>query len=148
MQGCIFCNKINGNDDEEHVVARSEHVFATLNKFPYNNGHLMIVPYAHIASQEDMSEAGLTDIMVMVNRAMTALRELYNPHAFNIGANIGDAAGAGIAAHFHFHVVPRWSGDANFMSTVGNTRVIPDPLEITYQNLKAKWQQLYPESNH
>ncbi len=145
VEGCIFCNKAapDGDDEKEHVIARLEYVYITLNRYPYNNGHLMVVPYQHIVSQEEMTTEGLTDLMVTVNRALSILREAYNPPAFNLGANIGEAAGAGIAAHYHFHIVPRWPGDANFMSTVGNTRVIPDSLDNTYRELKTIWQNTY-----
>lgn len=143
VQGCVFCNKVNGSDEAEHVIARSEYVYVTLNRFPYNNGHLMIVPYEHVASQEELPVEALTDLIVTVNRAIAVLRAAYNPQAFNLGANIGAAAGAGIAEHYHFHVVPRWSGDANFMSTVGETRVIPDTLDNTFRDLKAAWEQIH-----
>lgn len=142
VEGCLFCNKIGGDDDVEHVVARSQHVYVTLNRYPYNNGHLMIVPYAHVDTQETLPVEALTDLMTTTNRALAALRKLYNPAAFNLGANIGGAAGAGIAEHYHFHIVPRWPGDANFMSTVGNTRVVPDTLDNTYRDLKTIWQAL------
>jgi ATP adenylyltransferase len=142
--GCIFCSKAAGDDDEaEHIVARSEHVYVTLNRYPYNNGHLMVVPYAHVETQEALPPEALTDLMLTVNRALGALRRLYNPQAFNLGANIGAAAGAGITEHYHFHIVPRWPGDANFMSTVANTRVVPDTLDNTYRELKAIWQEVY-----
>lgn len=143
VTGCIFCNKIVGDDDVEQIVARSEHVYVTLNRYPYNNGHLMVVPYEHIETQEALSAEALTDLMLTINRSLGALRKLYNPAAFNLGANIGAAAGAGIAEHYHFHIVPRWPGDANFMSTVADTRVIPDTLDNTYRELKAIWQELY-----
>lgn len=143
VSGCIFCNKVHGDDAVEHIIARSEHVFVTLNRYPYNNGHLMVVPYEHVDSQEALDTAALTDLMICTNRALAALRKLYNPQAFNLGANIGTAAGAGIAEHYHFHIVPRWPGDANFMSTVGETRVIPDTLDNTYHELKAIWNELY-----
>jgi ATP adenylyltransferase len=125
------------------VVARSEFTYVTLNLYPYNNGHLMVVPYEHIQTQESLSPEALTDLMLTVNRCLAVLRKVYNPAAFNIGANIGAAAGAGIAEHYHFHIVPRWNGDANFMSVVGDTRVIPDTLETTYRELKAAWTELY-----
>jgi ATP adenylyltransferase len=147
VEGCVFCNKINANDDEEQVIARSTHVFVTLNRYPYNNGHLMVVPYEHVASQESLSAEVLTDLMLTINRSLAVLRAAYNPQAFNMGANIGTAAGAGIAEHYHFHIVPRWSGDSNFMGVVGNTRVIPDTLENTYKELKAQWTQLFGEQN-
>lgn len=147
VEGCVFCNKAQHpeNDDTEHVVARANYTFLTLNRYPYTNGHLMIVPYEHITSQEDMETVALTELMVMVNRAMRVLREYARPPAFNLGANIGSAAGAGIAEHYHFHIVPRWGGDANFMTTVGDTRVIPDTLDNTHSDLKDIWNRLYQE---
>lgn len=139
VYGCVFCNKIEADDAQEHIIARSKYVYATLNRYPYNNGHLMIVPYAHIPSQEALEVEALSDLMLTVNHALAALRKAYNPAAFNLGANIGQAAGAGIEAHYHFHIVPRWHGDANFMSVVSNTRVIPDTLDNIYQDLKTAW---------
>jgi ATP adenylyltransferase len=130
------------SDHETLVGARSAHVYVVLNLYPYNNGHVMVVPYEHVASQEDLPIEALTDLMVTVNRAMAVLRQLYHPTAFNLGANIGAAAGAGIAAHYHFHIVPRWGGDANFMSVVGETRVIPDTLANTHQAMVSLWQEL------
>lgn len=143
VEGCVFCTLAADFDNESQIVARSEHVYVTLNLYPYNNGHLMVVPYEHVQSLEQMPPNALTDLMIMVNRSMGTLRKLYNPAGFNIGANIGWAAGAGIAEHFHFHVVPRWNGDANFMTVIGDTRVIPDTLENTYRELKAAWEELY-----
>ncbi|NJL56115.1 HIT domain-containing protein [bacterium] len=140
VEGCVFCNKIEADDAEAMIVARLEHVYVTLNAFPYSNGHVMVVPYAHVESQEAMPTAALTELMVTVNQALGVLRKVYNPPAFNLGANLGAEAGAGIAAHYHFHVVPRWPGDANFMTTVGDTRVIPDTLENTYHALRAAWE--------
>lgn len=140
IQGCIFCK---ANDEDDYIVARSEHVYVILNRYPYSGGHLMIVPYMHVGSQEDLPVEALTDLMVTTNRAMRTLRELHNPPAFNLGANIGAAAGAGIAEHYHLHIVPRWPGDANFMTSVGDTRIIPDTLENTHQQLQAIWKRLY-----
>ncbi len=142
--GCVFCAKAaHADDDTEQVVARSQHVYVTLNRYPYNTGHLLVVPFTHVSSQEHLDTVVLTDLMVMTNRALAALRQLYNPPAFNLGANLGPAAGAGIADHYHFHVVPRWPGDANFMSVVGETRVLPDTLDNSYRDLKKLWQQLF-----
>lgn len=138
IDGCIFC-ALARDDANWQVIARSEHVYATLNLYPYNSGHLMIIPYEHVGTQEALADAALTDLMRTVNRAMAALRRVYDPTAFNLGANIGSAAGAGIAAHYHFHIVPRWAGDANFMSVVGDTRVIPDTLENTARALRDAW---------
>jgi ATP adenylyltransferase len=143
VEGCIFCALAADVDNDTQVIARSSHVFVTLNLYPYNNGHLMVVPYKHLQSQEMLDTEALTNLMVTVNKALGALRKVYNPAAFNLGANIGAAAGAGIAEHYHFHIVPRWSSDANFMSVVGNTRVIPDALENSHRELKQAWQELY-----
>lgn len=147
MEGCILCNKIADADDTEHIVTRSQHVYVALNRYPYNNGHLMVIPYEHVESQETMPVEALTDLMLMVNRALAALRRLYNPAAFNLGANIGQAAGAGIAEHYHFHIVPRWPADSNFISVLGNIRVIPDTLDNTYRELKAVWRELYGDED-
>ncbi len=145
-QGCLFCQKPAASDDDEHIVARSEYVYLTLNRYPYNNGHLMVIPYEHVASQEAMSTDALTDMMVTVNHALAVLRRAYNPQGFNLGANLGAAAGAGIAEHYHFHIVPRWSGDVNFMTAISETRVIPDTLDNIYRELKTIWHDMYEES--
>ena len=139
VEGCVFCNAVQQADDEALIVARSSHVFVILNRYPYNNGHLMVVPYEHVATQETLSDEALLDLMQTTNRALAALRQLYRPTAFNLGANLGQAAGAGIAEHFHLHIVPRWNGDVSFMSVVSNTRVVPDTLENTYRELKEIW---------
>ncbi len=139
VDGCIFCKAAESDDAEQHIVHRSQHVYVILNRFPYNNGHLMVIPYAHVASQEALPPEALLDMMQTVNRALAALRKAYSPPAFNLGANLGTAAGAGIAEHYHFHIVPRWAGDANFMTAVGDTRVIPANLEDTWRDLRAAW---------
>jgi ATP adenylyltransferase len=144
VEGCIFCQLAVAADDQNQIIARSQHVFVTLNIYPYNNGHLMVIPYEHTNSQEHLAVEVLTDLMLTVNHALAVLRKAYNPPAFNLGANLGPAAGAGIAEHYHFHIVPRWPGDANFMSVVGKTRVIPDTLENTYRELKQTWDTFYP----
>ena len=143
VEGCVFCNLAADIHNNTQVIARSKFVYVTLNLYPYNNGHLMVVPYEHIQTQEALETEALTDLMLTINRSIGALRKVYNPAAFNLGANIGSAAGAGIAEHYHFHIVPRWNGDANFMSVVGNTRVIPDTLVNTFRELKQAWQELY-----
>ncbi len=138
---CVFCTKAASTDDRaEQIVARSEYVFVTLNLYPYNNGHLMVVPYQHVASPELLSPEALTDLMLTTNRTLAALRSVYNPQAFNVGANLGAAAGAGIADHFHLHIVPRWSGDTNYMTITANTRVIPDLLDDTWRKLREAWR--------
>lgn len=147
IEGCVFCGLLTA-DEEQQIIAWSEHVFVTLNRYPYNNGHLMVIPYEHVASQEALSDAALTDLMRMTNRCLAVLRRAYNPPAFNLGANLGAAAGAGIAEHYHFHIVPRWPGDTNFMTIIGETRVIPDTLESVYQELRTTWRSLYGEEQH
>lgn len=148
VEGCVFCNLAASEDDNQQIIAYSKYVFVTLNIFPYNSGHLMVVPYEHLQTQETMPEEMLTDIMLTVNKSLAVLRKTYNPPAFNLGVNLGQAAGAGIAEHYHFHIVPRWPADANFMTVTGNTRVIPDTLETIYRDLKATWQDLYPNEDH
>lgn len=148
VEGCVFCDLAAAKDDNKQVIAYSKYMFVTLNKYPYNNGHLMVIPYEHVQSLEMLSPEALQDLMLTTNKAIAVLRKAYNPAGFNLGANIGSAAGAGIAEHFHFHIVPRWPGDANFMGVVGNTRVIPDTLENIYTELKAGWQTLFPEENN
>jgi ATP adenylyltransferase len=140
---CVFCEKSKyvdeATDKAEWVVARSKTVFVVLNKFPYNNGHVMVIPNAHVPSLENLSADVLTDMMLTVNHTLAALRKVYNPQGFNVGANLGGAAGAGIAAHMHMHIVPRWGGDTNYLSIIGNTRVIPDLLDDTWQKLHEVW---------
>jgi ATP adenylyltransferase len=140
IDGCVFCHKVTADDEAELVVFRSTHVYVTLNLYPYSNGHLMIVPNEHVPSLENLAPDALTDLMLTNNRALAALRKIYNPHAFNLGANLGAAAGAGIAEHFHLHVVPRWNGDSNFMAVTANTRIIPDLLSETWRKLREAWQ--------
>ncbi len=136
---CIFCRKIGADDDAELVVFRSEHVYVTLNRFPYNNGHLLVVPYAHSGEFTALPLATLTDLMRTTQEAIVALRAVYNPAAFNVGLNLGPAAGAGVAEHLHLHIVPRWPGDSSYLSVIAGTRVIPDLLEDTYRSLRAAW---------
>ena len=145
FDSCVFCQFAAQPelDVAQHVIARSTHTFATLNRYPYTYGHAMIIPYAHDSSLEDLSAATLSDLMLMTNRAMRVLRQIAQPPAFNIGANIGAAAGAGIAAHFHFHVVPRWNGDHSFMECLGRTRTVPDTLSNIAEQMRAAWSELY-----
>ena len=137
--GCVFCQIASAppdQDAENLVVWRGQHVFLVFNKYPYNPGHVMVVPYEHAASLEALPVAVLTEIMLLANRATTALRAISSPEGFNLGVNIGKPAGAGIASHVHMHVVPRWEGDANFMSITGHTRVMPQTLEQSYELLR------------
>ena len=135
---CIFCVKpAESRDRENFILYRGRRAFIMLNAYPYNNGHLLIVPYDHVASLEELDAETSAELMALVQRGIRALRALMSPNGFNIGANIGQAAGAGIADHVHIHVVPRWAGDTNFMPVVGSVRMIPELLETTYDKLLA-----------
>lgn len=135
--GCLFCNLLAAEDDEQNLILhRGRHVFVMLNRYPYSNGHMMLVPLDHIPSLEDASAETLAELMRFTQAALRALRDAYRPEGFNVGINIGTAAGAGIPDHVHAHVLPRWPGDTNFMTTVGRTRVIPEELSTTYARLR------------
>jgi ATP adenylyltransferase len=136
--GCIFCRAVEGDDDRGNLVLlRGERVFLILNRFPYNNGHLMVVPYAHVPSLEDLDAPTLAEMMLLLKQGLAALRSAMHPDGFNLGANLGHVAGAGVEEHVHFHVVPRWLGDTNFMPVVGDLRVVPQTWLQTYDQLKA-----------
>ncbi len=135
--GCVFCNALAKPDDGQNlVVRRAERAFIILNKYPYTSGHLMVAPLAHQASLELLEPAERAEMMELVSQCIVALRKIYNPHGFNVGVNIGAAAGAGVPGHVHIHIVPRWNGDTNFMSTVGEVRVLPESLEETYRRVR------------
>jgi ATP adenylyltransferase len=139
---CIFCAKSQESDDEKNlIVYRGKFNFILLNLFPYTSGHLMVAPYAHVATLEEASEEIVTELMLLTRLSQAKLREAYRAPAFNAGMNIGSAAGAGIAGHIHMHVLPRWPGDVNFMTSVGETRVLPEDLTETYRKLSAAFQR-------
>ncbi len=132
--GCVFCNALLKHDGSENlVVKRGVNAFIILNKYPYTSGHIMIAPMQHKAILEDLDPATRAEMMELSSFCMGILRKIYNPQAFNFGANIGEAAGAGVPGHVHLHIVPRWNGDTNFMSTIGEVRVIPEDLDETYR---------------
>jgi ATP adenylyltransferase len=135
--GCIFCTAPKLNDDEKMlIVLRGEKSYVILNLYPYTSGHLMVVPYEHVADIALVDAATLAEMMALTQRAKRALEVSYHPDGYNIGMNLGKAAGAGVAGHLHQHVLPRWSGDANFMTVIGETRVEPEALSTTYEKLK------------
>jgi ATP adenylyltransferase len=135
--GCIFCTQPAENRDEEHyILYRGEYCFMMLNLYPYNNGHLMIAPYLHVGTIEELPTETLTELMTQAQLALKALRATMNPDGFNMGINQGKVAGAGFADHMHLHIVPRWNGDTNFMPVVADTKVIPEHLDVVYQKLK------------
>lgn len=138
--GCLFCDCLELDDGPDNLILhRTAAAFVMLNRYPYTNGHMMVVPIAHRASLEDLDDPALSDLMRLSARAISVLRETYEASAFNLGANIGEPAGAGIVGHVHFHVVPRWAGDTNFMATTAETRVIPEALDVTYDKLRELW---------
>jgi len=138
---CIFCEaqKDPANDEKNFVLYRGSRNFVILNLYPYISGHMMIAPYAHIGELDAADKDDSDEMMDLVKRCQVALREVYHPQGFNVGMNLGRAAGAGIADHIHMHIMPRWAGDTNFMSTVGETRVLPEDLTTTYQKLRPKF---------
>jgi ATP adenylyltransferase len=138
--GCLFCTRRSQEDGPENlIVHRGQRAFVILNRYPYTNGHMMIVPNRHHPTIEGLDPPTLEELMVLSQQAMAALRKAYNASAFNVGINIGDAAGAGVADHVHIHVVPRWKGDTNFMATAAQTRIIPEALRDTYARLRQAW---------
>jgi ATP adenylyltransferase len=135
--GCVFCRVQQHESDRENlVIHRASLNFVILNLFPYTSGHLMIVPYEHTASLASVGEPVTTEMMALTKRAQAALQSEYRPDGFNIGMNLGRTAGAGVADHIHLHVVPRWAGDANFVSIIGETRVLPEDLATSYNRLR------------
>jgi ATP adenylyltransferase len=137
---CVFCHAIEQSDDSEYLILhRGVKAFIILNRFPYTSGHLMVLPYDHQPSYEDLDPETRSEMMELINTATRVIRQVYHPDGINLGANIGEDAGAGIAPHFHFHIVPRWRGDSNFMSVTSNTRVLPEDLLVSYQRLKVAW---------
>jgi ATP adenylyltransferase len=134
---CIFCEKpAEGNDEATYVLARAGRAFAILNAFPYNPGHLMVAPFRHEGDFVALEADEVGDCDVLLQRSIKAMRQSLNPDGFNVGMNLGRVAGAGIPGHVHWHVVPRWNGDTNYMSIVGETRVLPELLAETYSKLK------------
>jgi len=136
-EGCIFCDALAANDDAKtHIVFRGAKNFVLLNRFPYTSGHVMVVPYAHVAELSATEPDTLADMMRIAQRVQSALENTYHPQGYNLGMNLGRAAGAGVVGHLHLHVLPRWSGDANFMTVVGETRVEPEDLSTTWEKLR------------
>jgi ATP adenylyltransferase len=133
---CIFCDAVKAGDDAKAlIVCRGQHCFVILNAYPYTPGHVMIVPYAHLDELRKLSSEAANEMMALSQRMESVLRELYRPDGINLGMNIGKAAGAGVAGHIHMHVLPRWVADANFMSVVGETRILPETLQETWKRM-------------
>ena len=139
-QGCVFCSVLDMPDGPENgIIFRGELAFVILNAFPYTSGHLMVLPYQHCRDLADLDRDTRSEMMELTTKVSEVLAEVYHPEGFNIGINMGEAAGAGIEEHIHIHVVPRWGGDTNFMTAVGQTRVLPEALEDTYERVREAW---------
>jgi len=143
---CVFCEAPRQTDDAAvYILHRGQLAYIILNIFPYNTGHVMINPYAHIDSVEKLDDDALLEIMQLTKLSLAAIRRVSNPHGFNLGANLGKAAGGGIDQHFHFHIVPRWQGDTNFMPIVAQTRVLPENLDDLYRRLRPAFDEIARE---
>ena len=141
--GCIFCQAVQDDQDRENLVLlRGKRAFLKLKRYPYNNGHFMVVPYVHVPDLEDLDALTLMEMMLLLNRGLAALRRAMHPDGFNLGANLGQVAGAGIEEHVHLHAVPRWLGDTNFMPVVGDMRVVPQTWLQTYELLRSALDDL------
>jgi len=141
-EACVFCSAANQVDSPDNlIIRRGQLSFVILNRYPYTSGHVMVVPYDHQPSLEQLNCQARAEIMELATQSLLVLQAVYHPQGFNIGVNIGAAAGAGILGHVHLHVVPRWSGDTNFMSSLGVTRVLPEALQDTFFRLKTGWEQ-------
>lgn len=139
-RGCIFCLKPRERRDPgNHLLYRGRHAFTIMNLFPYNSGHLLVAPYAHVDSLEKLPEEAAMDLLRLTNLSLRVLRVELRPEGFNVGMNLGRVAGAGIDAHVHLHIVPRWNGDTNFMPLLGETRVMPEHLDATYRKLRKRF---------
>ena len=139
--GCIFCDlPAEGDDVRTMILARGELAFVIVNSFPYNPGHLMVAPFRHVGAFTSLEGAELADVDALVARSIRALEQEMEPHGYNLGMNLGRVAGAGIPDHVHWHLVPRWNGDTNFMPVVGQTRVLPELLEETYARLRPRFE--------
>ncbi|GAB4581972.1 MAG: HIT domain-containing protein [Anaerolineales bacterium] len=138
--GCVFCHALTEADSAENlIVFRGERAFVILNRFPYTSGHVMVLPYDHQPTLEVLPPETRAEMIELTTQATRILTDIYHPQGFNVGINLGEAAGAGIEAHLHIHIVPRWVGDVNFMTAVGQTRVLPEALEETWRRVQEAW---------
>jgi len=141
VEGCVFCNAQAKEDSPENlIIQRGKLAFVILNRYPYTSGHVMVVPFAHKPNLEELDSATRAEMMELTSQATSVLRKIYGTKSFNVGVNIGEAAGAGVKEHVHIHIVPRWVGDTNFMSTLAETRVLPETLEDSWRRIREGFQ--------
>ena len=140
--GCVFCTAQVMEDSAENLIAyRGERAYVILNRYPYTSGHLMVNPFVHISTLEELDPKTRAEMMELTSHCTTVLKNIYKAQGFNVGVNMGEAAGAGVPGHVHIHIVPRWKGDTNFMSSVGETRVLPEALEVTFERVKNEFDK-------
>ena len=140
--GCVFCTAQVMEDSAENLIAyRGERAYVILNRYPYTSGHLMVNPFEHISTLEELDPKTRAEMMELTSHCTTVLKNIYKAQGFNVGVNMGEAAGAGVPGHVHIHIVPRWKGDTNFMSSVGETRVLPEALEVTFERVKNEFDK-------
>jgi len=142
-EGCVFCNAQAKEDSAENLIAyRGKRAYVILNRYPYTSGHLMVNPFEHVSSLEELDSETRAEMMELTSQCTTVLKNIYKSQGFNVGVNMGEAAGAGVLGHVHIHIVPRWKGDTNFMSTVGGTRVLPEALEVTFERVRNEFKKI------
>ena len=140
--GCIFCpGKDRSKDEERLILSVDRRTMVLMNRYPYNNGHLLVAPVKHVSGLEQLNDKETLDLLLMVRKTVEILKEVMNPEGFNVGLNLGRVAGAGMEEHIHFHIVPRWKGDTNFMTVVGDVRVIPEHIKETYKKLRPHYNE-------
>ena len=141
--GCVFCKSPKNKDDKQnHIIFRGTHCYVILNKFPYNNGHVMVLPYQHISDLLDLSEEADSECQELIKKTIKAIRRVFNPQGINVGLNLGSAAGAGIAEHIHYHILPRWQGDTNFMPVIAGVKEISESLDSAYFKLRQAFKEI------
>ncbi|MBU1185931.1 MAG: HIT domain-containing protein [Acidobacteria bacterium] len=148
MKGCVFCRALKSEIDKDvHILYRGRYNFVMLNRYPYNPGHLMIAPFGHCDSIEKAEKDSSDEMMDLIKNSMSLLRDHYSPQGFNTGMNIGRSSGAGVESHYHFHIIPRWIGDSNFMPIIGQTKVVIEDLDTTYSDLKPLFDEMKGDGN-
>lgn len=137
-KGCILCQALNSTKDEDnYILHRGKYCFVILNLFPYNNGHIMIVPNSHVKHLKDLKNEELIEVITLASRCESVLEKVYQPQGFNLGMNIGKCSGAGIDDHIHLHIIPRWNADTSFITAIGQTRIIPEDIKTTFKKLQS-----------